>query len=118
MDSMNYVFVKNDVGSTWKLRRVIQINEESVCIFNEEDHRFEYIDKRSSKVRPHPAYLKVNDNGSSAASPMASPVGSSSPNGYGEGHNDGFPDIDDAQMNKSKGHPYYGHHHGISSMDT
>merc|ERR1719295_1494269 len=102
MDSMNYVFVKNDVGSTWKLRRVIQINEESVCIFNEEDHRFEYIDKRSSKVRPHPAYLKMNDNGSSAASPMTSrptsPVGSSSPNGYGEGHNDGFPDTDHAQV--------------------
>ena len=76
--AMDSLYVRNDLNTEWKLRRIIQMNAESVCIFNEEEHQFEWIDKRSSKIRPHPAHLDSNHGANStmtkpAADPQVNP---------------------------------------------
>ena len=48
--------VRNDFDQQWNICKIIQINSDSVCIINNTNNEYEWIDKRSSKIRPHPKY--------------------------------------------------------------
>ena len=50
------VHVRNDFDNQWNISSIIRVNSDSVCILNNNNHEYEWFDKRSSKLRPHPNY--------------------------------------------------------------
>eukprot|EP01083_Nonionella_stella_P197282 725479_1 len=59
--SLDTLYIRNDFDYKWLICKIIQMNDNSVCIYNNISNQYEWIYKRSSKIKPHPSYINNDD---------------------------------------------------------